>query len=113
MPVKFYSFGRLVGGVNPDGTTTAPPEAEYGPVQSFVGTLVVGITTFTFTATTKSVSVRNTHDLQPLSLSLDAGLTWELLAPYQVLEKAASVTSIQLRDLVGNTTYEVIGILTE
>ena len=113
MSVRFYEFGRLVGGSTPGGGSVIPAEASFGPPEQFEGTLGVGITTIAFAEDTKKVSIRNTHDLQNLDYSLDEGATWFTLQPYQVEEEPAALATIQLQPtVVGQTpTYQIIGIL--
>lgn len=114
MSVRYYEFGRIVGGQTSGGGTIIPAEALYGPDNPFVGVLAAGNTTIAFDNPTKGVSVRCTHDLQSLEYSFDGGLTWLLLGPYGETKEFVSITSLLLRNAgpIG-TTYEVVGILTE
>jgi hypothetical protein len=108
MPVKFYEFGRLVG-----GSSVVPSESDYGPPQVFTGTLVAGDTTITFDHSTKSIQVINTHDTSSFSFSLDGGATWINLAAYGQFKDLVSLASIILRSTAGGETYTVVAVLTE
>ena len=112
MSVRFYSFGRLVGGSGSGGGAVAPAEALYGPEESFRGSTGAGIVTINFANATKTVTVRNTDDTDNMQVSYD-GATWHDLGPYAAVDVNALVSSIRLRGVGGvNCDYEVIGVLT-
>jgi hypothetical protein len=111
MAVKFYSFGKLVGGINDNGIATIPAEASYGPGQMFTDALPIGDTTITFDHPTKSVQVICTHDINGFQISGD-GVTWVTLAAYGQISGNISVSSIILR-ATADSSYTVIAVLTE
>ena len=105
MSVKFYQFGKIVGGTS-DGGAIIPAEASYGSAETYEGTLGVVNTTITPTQATKSIHIINTHDTVTLEYSLDGGVDWFGIAPYGEVKAQVAVISLLLR---GNTaTYEII-----
>lgn len=112
MSVRFYQFGRLVGGTDSSGGSIAPSEAPYGEPELMGGTLVAGVNTLTFSASLKSLRIYNTHDTAYMDYSFD-GVTWFTLFPYQVIEENVSSNIVYLRPHVAGTfpTYELLGIL--
>lgn len=113
MTVRYYEFGKKVGGTESGGGTAVPAEAPYGPGEPVSGTLIAGNTTITFANATKRVTVRNTHDTQSLDYSLDSGTTWQTLAAYGEISEPVNLSSLILRNTGAvATTYEVVGILT-
>jgi len=107
MSVLYYKWGVTKGGANPSGPTV-PDEANFGPPEQFDGILPVGNTTITFSASTKSVHIINTHDTIALEYSLD-GVTWLGLAPYGEITEPVSVSSLLLRG--AGATYEITAAL--
>lgn len=112
MSVRFYQFGRIVGGTDASGGSIPSADAAYGPPELMSGTLVAGINTFTFSASLKSLRIYNTHDTAYMDYSFD-GVTWFTLQPYQVIEENVSSTVVYLQPHVAGTfpTYELFGIL--
>jgi hypothetical protein len=115
MSVRHYSWGIRTGGANEDGSAPAPAEASYGPPEKFSGTIGAAGVTITFAASTKSVTVRNTHDSAGLQYSLDGGATWFGMQAYGEKTENVNISSMRLRRATPGTapTYEVIAILTE
>jgi len=110
MSVKFYQFGKIVGGTS-GGGTVIPQEAAYGPGETFSGTLGAAVAIITPSQDSKHVTILNTHDNVTLEYSLDGGVIWLGLMPYGQIQVPVAESSIQLR---GNTcTYEVIFALQE
>lgn len=111
MSVKFYQFGKLVGGTSSGGGSTAPADADFGPGEILAGTLVAGVNTLTFTQSLKHIRIANTHDSAAMDYSFD-GVTWATLIAYQIVQEPASNQTIFLRPTVAGTfpTYELLGI---
>jgi len=112
MTTRFYQWGNQAGGTTPNGPS-APASTGYGVGESYTGTVGAAGTTITFTNSTKSVTIRNTHDSNNLEYSIDGGTTWLLLGPYGSITESVTLTSIRLRMVAAAVvTYEVIGIIT-
>lgn len=110
MSVKFYQFGKIVGGTGPNGNII-PAEASYGPPETFEGTLPAGDTTITPSTYTKSVHILNTHDNITLEYSFDGGVDWFGIQPYGEVKEPVAVSDILLRG--AGCTYEVTFALQE
>ena len=111
MVVKYYNWGGVAGGGG--SNPSSPLSSNYGPPQPFVGTVAVGGTTITFSASTKSVTVRNTHDTATLEYSLNGGIVWQEVEPHGEKTEFVSITFLMLRRVGGTVvTYEVVGVLT-
>lgn len=112
MPVKFYEFGKLVGGSS-SGGASAPAESMYGPAQSFSGVLPVGDTVINFLRATKSVQVWNTSDSVAFQVSSDPFADWITVGTYGNIRENIMVNSITLRAAVAGASYFVLAVLTE
>ena len=113
MPVNFYEWGHKEGGASTDGAPSAPASAAYGSPDQFEGILGAAITTVSFSSSTKSITVRNTHDSDSLEYRFGSETEWFTIGPYGEVTAPVSVLSMQLRSVgAGNPTYEVLGILT-
>ena len=110
MVVKYYRWGQIEGG---GGSSPSSPAASgYGPPEPFIGTVAVAGTTITFSSSTKSVTVRNTHDTAQMEYSLDGGTTYQDLGPHGEKTETVSSSSILLRRVGGVVvTYEVVAVL--
>jgi hypothetical protein len=114
MTVRFYEFGRPVGGSSSGGGAQAPAEANYGPGETFDGTVAAADTTINFANSSKHVTIRNTHDTASLQYSLDGGVDWFTIGPYGEIGEFISLTSLILRRIGGvAVTYEVTVIEVE
>jgi len=107
MSVQFFEWGISKGGMSPSGSPTIPDEAGYGDPETFEGVLAVGDTTISFSKSTKSVHIVNTHDTIALEYNFDG--IWIGLAPYGEITEPVSVSSLLLRG--AGATYEITAAL--
>lgn len=114
MSIRHYEWGLRKGGANEDGSAPAPAEALYGPPEKFRGTIGIAGVTITFAASTKGITVRNTHDSALLEYSFDGGTIWFSMQAYGEKTEYVNVSSMRLRRVAPGTapTYEVIAVLT-
>jgi hypothetical protein len=110
MSVRIYQFGVIVGGVEADGSTIPSADSASGTPDTFEGA-VAAQTTITFSSTTKSVTIRNTHDTASFEVSLDSGSTWILFASYAAETINAAVASLLIRPVAAASSYEITGIV--
>lgn len=113
MSTKYYEWGNFKGGCDCDGGAGVPAEAPYGPVQDFSDTIAAGATvSISFTNSTKSVKIQNTHDTESFTVSVDGGTTFRTIGPYGEIEEPISVSGVTLVGGTGNSSYYVRGVLT-
>lgn len=114
MSVKVYEWGNLVGGSDSGGGTAPPAAASFGPVEDFAGILLAGATeVITFTASTKSVKIHNTHGAAAFTVSVDGGVTFRTFETDDQVEEPIAVLSITLVGGGSDSSYYVRGTLTE
>ena len=99
MTTRYFEWGALKGGTTPSGAAI-PAAASYGPPDTFDGTLPAGNTTITFTSSTKSVHIMNTHDTLSLEYSFDGGVDWFGIQPYGEVKEPIAVATMLLRGVL-------------
>lgn len=107
MSVQFYTWGVVPSGGGSGGGGTP-----YGAPEQFSGALGIGDTTITFSKATKSVTIRNSDDVDSFSFSFD-GVNFMSIGPYGSYTGSVSTTTIVLRSTAVGVDYNVIGVLVD